>query len=465
MCGVLWVYFSIPEQCENFIRIGRIKMSENKGKTAFARIMSNTTTIVVGRVLNAICSFIYVPLTVQAAGLNGFGNMLLITSYLILISDITHLHSWQPLVHYGTMSLREKNFREFNQILTFCMRSDGLSGMIGTIVGLCGIAVFGNLLAWPSDIKSLAEVCSITILFMNRGWPVGALRLLDKFKIATTIELVGTITRTVGSFIGYEYKCGLSFFVFLWCFTQIALFAIYNIVALRFIHEATRQRFPWKELFFPTIQIPGIWKLTLGTSLNEILQAFFKQISTLLIGAWMGAGDAAIFRVASQITNALAKPANMMIPALYPEFIRSRDDGNVKELKYILMRIYATISILAVVVLTVSITLGSNILNYMLHHSIPQGGMLIAILATSAMIDISVVPLEPLLTVMGRVYSVLHAKAFAIIVYMPVLFELTKYFGIWGAAGSAVVASTIMLWWCSIAATKIFALTYPSENT
>ena len=441
-------------------------MKEEKGKTAFSRIMSNTTVIVIGKVLNAICSFIFIPWTVQTIGLNGFGQLLLITSYLILISDITHLHSWQPLVHYGTLSLKEKKYKKFNQILTFCMRADALSGLTGMIVGLIGISLFSHLMKWPDSIQKLAEFCNLTIMIMNRGWPVGVLRLLNRFKIATTIELIGTLTRTAGTFIGYELQFSLYYFVWLWCFTQFILFIIYNFIAFFLVHQSVKQPFPWKELFFPTIKIPGIWKLTVGTSINEILQAFFKQISTLLIGAWMGASDAAIFRVASQITNAMAKPASMLIPALYPEFIRFRDNKDQEGLRHTLSRIYITIAVFSVLVLTVSLGLGSYILDYMLHHRYPQGGLLISILAMSSLIDIAVVPLEPLLTVMDKVYSVLWGKATAILIYMPVLFGLTYRFGVWGAAEASVLSSAIMFIWCSVSSVRVmacFGLFFPKK--
>ena len=180
----------------------------------------------------------------------------------------------------------------------------------------------------------------------------------------------------------------------------------------------------------------------------------------------MGASDAAIFRVASQITNAMAKPASMLIPALYPEFIRFRDNKDQEGLRHTLSRIYITIAVFSVLVLTVSLGLGSYILDYMLHHRYPQGGLLISILAMSSLIDIAVVPLEPLLTVMDKVYSVLWGKAIAILIYMPVLFGLTYRFGVWGAAEASVLSSAIMFIWCSVSSVRVmacFGLFFPKK--
>ncbi|WP_278367292.1 lipopolysaccharide biosynthesis protein [Acetobacter orientalis] len=438
-------------------------MSTKKGQSAFSRIMGNTTITVIGRILNAICSFIYIPWTVQTIGLSGFGQMLLVISYCMLVSDITHLHSWQPLLHFGTASFKEKDNRSFYQILAFCMRSDFISGLTGMCMGLVGIMLFSHTMGWPDSICHVAELAAITILFMNRGWPVGVMWLLNKFKVSTTIELMGTLTRTIGSFIGYEMGYGFGFFLGTWCVTQLVLFVLYNGFGAYLVRQNVAAHFPWRELFLPTLRIKGIWKLTIGASLNEILVSFYKQISTLLIGAWIGAADAAVFRVASQITNAIAKPATMLIPTIYPEFIRFRDERNWKDFRHTMLRLMGTIGGLSIAVLVISLCFGSSILDYMLHHHSERGDVLISILAFSALLDVATVPLEPLLTVMGKVYSVMRIKMTAIFIYIPALLLLTKFMGIWGAALAAVLASLIVFCWCAIRAGRVFARVYRSD--
>ncbi|AQU87516.1 hypothetical protein B0W47_08535 [Komagataeibacter nataicola] len=429
-------------------------------KSAFSRIISNTSIIAFGRVVNAVCSFIYIPWTVKTIGLDAFGQLLLITSYVMLISDITHLHSWQPLLHFGTAPFHERKHRYFHQILAFCMRSDMISGLFGMIVGIVGIMLFSHAMGWPDSICSTAELCTVFILFMNRGWPVGVMRLLNKFKMATIVEMVGSLTRTAGTFIGYELRENLVFFLLVWCATQFVLFLLYNGVAFWLVRKNVERRFSWQEFFVPTVKIPGIWKLTIGTSTSKILDSFSKQISTLLIGAWIGASDAAIFRVASQITNALSKPAGMLIPSLYPEFIRFRDEQDWKGLRHTMMRIFGTIALLGVAVLIISLSAGNAILDYMLHYHSYYGGVLVSILAVSVLIDITIVPLEPFLTVMGKVPTILRAKIFTLLIYMPVLFVFTKRWGIWGAASASVVASVIMFVWCSARALQVFSHVY-----
>lgn len=427
--------------------------------TPFSRIMGNTSIIIAGRILNAVCSFIFIPWTVQSIGLTAFGQFLLVTAYVILVSDITHLQSWQPLLHYGSAPFRAGEERKFHTVLAFCIRADFLSGFVGMVVGLAGIALFGTLLGWPPSLRPLAACCALTILFMNTGWSVGVMRLLNMFRLSTMVECTGTCVRTLGCFIGYYYHLSMGYFLAVWSMTQLALFICYTGAGLVLIHRAMRTPFPWKELFLPSERIHGIWRFTLGTSVSQILDSCFKQASTLLVGASLGAADAAIFRVANQITSALARPATLLIPSLYPEFIRLRDSEDWPAFRRTVLHIMRTIGLVSVVALVVSFTLGEHILTYMLHHPCPGGAMIMGILTISALLDIAITPLEPLLTVLGNVSYVLRAKGVALVLYAPALAGLTYAMGVNGSAIASVLASSIMFILCARKAARVFAHT------
>lgn len=70
--------------------------------SVFARILGNTGILIGSRVVNAVCSFVYVAWAAQALGLQNFGIMLLVTTFAAMVCDVTHLQSWQSLLHYGT---------------------------------------------------------------------------------------------------------------------------------------------------------------------------------------------------------------------------------------------------------------------------------------------------------------------------------------------------------------------------
>lgn len=197
----------------------------SSSSSIFSRIMGNTALLISSRIINALCSFIYVAWAAQTLGLVNFGYLLLVTTFISLICDITHLQSWQCLLHYGTSLFERKEFSKFHDVLAFCIRSDFISGCLGSLVSVSLVYFFGkSLLHWSSDIQFKAILCSITIIFMNTGWSTGILRLCNKFKYVTFYEVITTTVRTISTYIGFVENYTIDYFLFVWCLTQLTMF-------------------------------------------------------------------------------------------------------------------------------------------------------------------------------------------------------------------------------------------------
>lgn len=428
-----------------------------KSRSVFSRIIGNTGILITGRVLNAVCSFVYVAWTSQTLGLNLFGVMLLITTFATLISDITRFQSWQTLLHYGSKAFQEKDFNQFDDVLAFCIRADFFSAAIGMLVGLGGILILGtSRLGWPAEVKPDALLCMLIILFMNIGWSTGMLRLCNRFKLVTIYEFITTCVRTGGCGIGYWLHMPLGYFLFIWCLTQFTLFATCSYAGIYLFHQYTKRAFPIRKIFQIKTPIEGMWKFTLSVSFNEILDSVFQQGGTLAIGSSLGAGEAAVYRVARQISNGLSKPAQMMIPTLYPEFIRFRDKGDWHGMRLVTLKIFGLILGFSLLVFFLTVLVGERLFTYMLHYSWPGEKTILVLLVCSALFDICLVPIEPLLTVMKRISFVLKARTAIIGCYFVFLYGMMRVAGINGAALSSVISSFLMLIICAIPVVKWF---------
>ncbi|MFT8737383.1 MAG: lipopolysaccharide biosynthesis protein [Zymomonas mobilis] len=436
-----------------------------KSQSVFSRIISNTGILIVGRVLNAICSFVYVAWTSQALGLNIFGVMLLITTFATLISDITRFQSWQTLVHYGSKPFQEKQFDQFDDILAFCVRADFLSAAFGMFVGLSGILILGtSTLGWPTAVKPDALLCMLIILFMNIGWSTGMLRLCNRFKLVTVYEFITTCVRTGGCGIGYLLHMKLGYFLFVWCMTQFTLFVTCSCAGLYLLYQHTGRTLPIRKIFTFVTPIKGMWQFTLSVSFNQILDSVFQQGGTLAIGSSLGAGEAAVYRVARQISNGLSKPAQMIIPTLYPEFIRFRDKGDWQGMRLVTLKIFGLVLAFSLLVFFLTLLVGERLFTYMLHYSWPGEKTILVLLVCSALFDICLVPIEPLLTVMKRISFVLKTRISIIACYFLFLYGLMHIAGINGAALSSVITSFLMLAICAIPVVRWFTRSKAEES-
>ncbi|MDT8872609.1 hypothetical protein RAA17_19320 [Komagataeibacter rhaeticus] len=73
----------------------------------------------------------------------------------------------------------------------------------------------------------------------------------------------------------------------------------------------------------------------------------------------------------------------------------------------------------------VAMVLGNTLLTWMLHVHWHGGRSLIMLMLGSAILGLGVVPLEPLLTVIGQVSQVLKGRIIVTLTYLPLVYGMT----------------------------------------
>jgi O-antigen/teichoic acid export membrane protein len=419
--------------------------------SVFVRILGNTGILIGSRVINAVCSFVYVAWAAQTLGLQDFGVMLLVITFAGMVCDITHLQSWQSLLHYGTSDFEQKRFDRFYDVLVFCIRADFISGLVGMVVGLGGVALLGgSFMGWSSQVQIDAALCMLTIFFMNTGWSTGMLRLCNRFKLVPVYEFLTTCVRTGGTGIGFVCHFGIGYFLLVWCLTQLTMFVSCSCAGVYLVKKQTGGFPSFSHIILGRARIAGIWSYTVRTSVNQVLESFFSQGATLLIGGRLGASEAAVYKVARQISNGLAKPAQLMIPTLYPEFIRLRDAQDWQGIRTVILKIFGLIIAFSALSLVLTATLGNRLFSYMLHDVWPGQQTILLLLVGGSLLDICLIPLEPFLVMIDRVSILLRWRIIVMCLYFPLLFVFMAFGGIKGASLETLLASLMMFVACAL---------------
>lgn len=415
------------------------------------RILGNTGILIGSRVINAVCSFVYVAWAAQTLGLQDFGVMLLVITFAAMVCDITHLQSWQSLLHYGTRFFEQKQFDRFHEVLIFCIRADFISGLVGVLTGLGGVALLGgSFMGWSSQVQLDAALCMLTIFCMNTGWSTGMLRLCNRFKLVPVYEFLTTCVRTGGTGIGFVCHFGIGYFLLVWSLTQLTMFVSCSCAGLYLVKKYTGGFPSLSRIVLTRTRSHGMWSYTIKTSVNQVLESFFSQGATLLIGGRLGASEAAVYKVARQISNGLAKPAQMMIPTLYPEFIRMRDAQDWKGIRTIILKIFGIIVAFSTLSLILTVTVGNRLFSYMLHDVWPGQQTILLLLVGGALLDICLIPLEPFLVMIDRISILLRWRIIVMCLYFPLLFVFMELGGLKAASLETLLASLLMFVACAL---------------
>ncbi len=408
-------------------------------------MLGNAGILLGGKALNGALSLGATALAARTLGVDMFGVLVLVHAYVQTVGEIAKFQSWQALLQYGTAPLAEGRLVDFQRVLRFSLALDGLSGIGGIVIALIGVQLIGSALGWPEVLAPEVSAYSLVIVFMVSATPTGALRLLDRFDLLAWQSSVDSWVRVIGAAIAWQCDAGLSTFLAIWFAGQVAAFIFLFGMASRTLRA--RGALDGFELRAPgplTDGFPGLWSFVWSTNLNSTLALAFTHVGTLMVGALLGARDAALFRVAKQLGDAVAKPAKLIVPALYPELARLAAASDQTVLRRLVWQLALAAGGAASVLLLIAALIREPALRFIVGEEFVAAKDVLLWLLGASVVSLWALPLEPLLMSTGSAGAAFRMRLLVTLVYLPLLYFATINGGL-TAAGAASVIGALML--------------------
>jgi O-antigen/teichoic acid export membrane protein len=414
-----------------------MNLAEAGAAAPLSRALRNTGYLLGGKGISAVLGFATTALAARALGLENFGILLLLHSFAGAASAATRLQSWQPLLQFGSALFHAKERTDFQILLRHCLLLDLAGAAAALALGLPLAALAGRWLGWAGHGgDAMAYITSA--LFMNTGAAIGIMRMANRFKLAAIADNAGAVTRLIGATAGFLLHWGLPGFLATWYLSVVAAFATDALVLRQLARSIPslhgfRLPGPWRS------RHAGFWKLTLSTSGNQALTGLSSRLGLLVIGGALGPSDAAFYRVTEQLGEALSQPAQLLTPALYPEFVQLRDRQDWPGLKRVVNRVFQALAAFSLLALPVAALAGPWLLAVLLGIHRPHAMLLLLLMTAAAVVDLWDVPLEPLLVSLGRARQLLQGRLSIMLLGLPLLYFLARFDGLNGAAAASLL--------------------------
>jgi len=413
------------------------------------RVVANAGLLLGGRTVNAVLGLLYMAIAARALGAKELGVLVLIQAFAQFLGEVVKFQSWQTILHFGTAPLNESRRPDFQRVLRFSLVLDIGSTLIGVTAGVLGAIIFDGELGWTPAEAPAAALYMLSIAFMVSATPLGLLRLFDRFDVLAWQAGLISLIRVLGSFVCLATGAGMEGFLLAWA---VGTFGSWLYLAGSAVAELRRRDmlrgFAWRGPL--TEGMPDAWRFAWNTNVAATLDVAFTHVATLMVGALVGPAQAAFWRVGRQVADALAKPAKLLTPALYPELARLRADNR----HHAMWRLARNVGLLAggvgVVLLTVSALFGPTLLTLVMGQAFAPAGAVMTWQVGAAVIGVFALPLEPMLISLGKPGLAVRVRLLVSIAFLAALPFLVMQFGIIGAgAGLAAAAGALalgMLW-------------------
>ena len=145
------------------------------------RLFKNAAVLFGGNMLASLLGFASLALTARALGVERFGFLVLITTYVAIVDNLVNFQSWQAIIKYGADALEQIHEEDFKSLIKIGFLLDATTAVLATILAASGAWFVGQWRGWDEEIVIMAAMYSFTILFHISGTPTAILRLFDKF--------------------------------------------------------------------------------------------------------------------------------------------------------------------------------------------------------------------------------------------------------------------------------------------
>jgi O-antigen/teichoic acid export membrane protein len=410
----------------------------------FRSLLKNSSYLAASRVVAAIGWVVTLSLAAHDLGVLLFGALILVTSYAKAASGLSKFQSWQLIVRYGARAIHGQT-EDFKTSTGFAFALDVVSGVGGMLIAVAVLPFIGQWVGIEPDKLWLAMLYCTLLPTMGAATPSGVLRALDRFDQISWQSTITPIGRMILVAIAYAAHAPFGGYVAAWYMADLGgdlygWFLAWRELRRRGLMEGIR----------PTLrpELPGAWRFAIHVNLTASVQTAWGPIARLVVGGLLGPAGAALFRVASSLSDSAAKPADLLAKAFYPEVVRM--DITSKKPWKLMMRgtaLAGAVALLAILILLVG---GKPMVSFLFGKEFLGAYDALVILMLVPFLSVFSFPLPPMLYALDRPDAPLTARLIGTLAFFILIAPLAWRFGVVGAAIAFVIGNAatvfVMMW-------------------
>ena len=420
---------------------------------ALRRVLQNFAILAGGRAAGGVLGFIATLLSARALGPEDFGVVAMISAYVMVVRGFVNIKPFEAIVRYGVSLADDRDHAGLAALLRVSLLLDCLSAVSGTVIAI-GIAyATGPLMGWSPATTVVAMWYSLMLLASGTATASGSLRIFDRFDAISRAQVLNSAWRLAGvvvvSGLGHASIASIAA---VWASAQFVQY----LATLYYGAQVVSARIPWRQLRGPFAltalghRHPGLWSFLNVLYWQASLDLVPKSLGTLYAGALLGPQAAAMFRIAREFANVVAKPGQLVRQAIYPDLARlhHRRDGDFNK---IVVSMAAMMGLPALALAIASLWLGGPLLKFTVGASYVPAAGLLSWLVAAATLDMAASPLGPAGYALGCAKAMLGVQVLASLIFIAGFQWLTPQLGLSGPGIATLAMSLVTLIGMSIA--------------
>lgn len=399
------------------------------------RIIANTVWLLAGKGFGAILSIFYLGLITRTLGVDGFGKFSLILGTAQMIVAIVTFQTWQVVVRYGAVYVKEAGEAvRYGHLIALATLFDIGGAVAGCLLAWAGISLLAPYFGWGVDLSRHALIFCCIMLVAIKSTPTGILRVENRFDLSTYADAVIPLGRLIGALIVLWHGPSIDGFLWAWAGAELACALVYWCFAM----WQMRGSVPPSRIRQPRAAFrenEGIGQFLMVTNLTSTVNGLSTNLGMMVIGFFVGPAAAGFYRLASQLSGAMTKVSGLLSRTIFAEVNLVRAQEGIASLQALFRKTSRMLFVTGFIVIAFVLLLGKPLLLLMSGPEFLPAFPLLLILAAAASVDLSGAIFEPTLMSGDRARTALAIQLMRLVLLVILLAFLLPY---WGAAGAAV---------------------------
>ncbi len=404
-------------------------------------LLKNSSYLGASRVVAAVASLITLAFTGRALGVELFGLLILIHSYVEAASSLTKFQSWQLVVRYGGDILVTDDPTDFKTATGFALGLDLASGFLGMVLAMILLPFIGHWFGIPDQYLVIAIIYCTLLPTMASMTASGVLRALDRFDLISWSGSVYPILRAIVVGMAWALDWPFEAYIAIWFVTDLIgdlymAFLTWRELKRRGLLKGIRPILRPKSL-------PGAWRFAIHVNLTASLMGAWGPLARLIVGGLLGPAAAGLYRVASNLADAVQKPTDLLSRAYYPEVARM--DLSTRKPWNLMLRGSTLAAGVAIAAMAIMIVAGRPLIDLVFGDGFVGAYPPLMVLMLVAVLLVISFPFAPMLYALDRPDGPLFARLAGTILYLMIVAPFTWQFGLNGAAFAFVIGNAAMV--------------------
>ena len=407
----------------------------------FRAVLRNAGYLGSGKLVGALLGLIALACAGRGLTPAMFGVLMIIHVYATGAGALVKFQTWQFIVRYGAPALQRGDKIYARDSIRFAFGLDIASGLIGMVLAMVALPLLADRLDMAGDTLPLAWIYCTLVPTMSAATAVGVLRLLDRFDLIGTQQVVTPILRAIGAAIAYFGHLGFVGFVATWYIADLAGDLVLWAMAARELKRHGMLDAFRPGLFGAARRLPNAWGFVWTTNIAHSIAAAWGPLSNLIVAGTLGPIAAGLYKIASTLMDSTSKPADLLNRGFYPEIMRL--DPTSKQPWKLGLRVGALSACIGIAVILLVMVGGKPVIGLIFGRKYLDAFDLLRLMAWSLVVSTAAFPLESLLYMVDRQRTALAMQTLSAALYLCLLYALTRLWQLEGA-GIAYLVGTVL---------------------